>query len=100
MQPPTAKSRSMNQGMPLHGALGEAAHACKSNLLDLGGNRSTQLHMQEAAQLLGEKNTFLDGSWASYPGDLCNLWVEQLIATQDCAILGLSSPVGKNSAIF
>lgn len=47
-----------------------------------------------------EKMEFMDGSWASFPGDLCNFWVEQLIATWDCTIPGLSSPVRKNYIIF
>ena len=62
MQPPTTKSRSLNQGMPLHAALGEAAHACKSIFLGPGGNWSTQLHIQEAAQLLGENAHFRNGA--------------------------------------
>jgi len=52
MQPPSVKSISWNQGMPLHATLGEVVHVFKSVLLGLGGNRSTQLQMQEAAQLL------------------------------------------------
>jgi len=39
--------------MPLHAALGEATHACKSVLLSPEENQSTQLPMQEVAQLLG-----------------------------------------------
>ena len=58
MQPPTTKSRSLNQGMPLHVALGEAAHACKSTFLSPERNQSTQLHMKEATQLLGENVHF------------------------------------------
>jgi hypothetical protein len=83
--------------MPLHAALGEATHACKSVLLSPGGNRSTQLHMQETARLLGEKCTFLAGSWADCPGDLHNFWAEQLTAAQICTNPGLNSLLlGKN----
>lgn len=62
MKPLAAKSRSLNEGMSLHAALGEIAHACKSVFLGLGGNRSTQLHMQEVSQLLGENAHFWKGA--------------------------------------
>ena len=49
MQRLAAKSRSLNQGIPLHAALGEPSHACKLVLFYPKGNQSTQLHMQEVA---------------------------------------------------
>jgi len=48
--------------MPLHAALGEVAHECKSILVSPVGNWSTQLHMQEAAQLLGENAHLWNGA--------------------------------------
>lgn len=62
MQPPAAKSRSLIQGMPLYATMGEASIACKLGLLSPRGNRSTQMHMEKVAQLLGEKYAFLYGS--------------------------------------
>lgn len=53
-----------------------------------------------ACSTAGRKCAFLEGSWADCPGDLRNLWAEQLIVAQDCTILGLSSPAGRNCAIF
>lgn len=47
--------------MSFHAALGGAFHACKSVMLGLRGNRSTQLHMQEPTQLLGENVHFWEG---------------------------------------
>ena len=44
----------------------------------------------------GRKGAFLAGS----PRYLRNIWVEQLIATQICAISGLSSAAGENYTIF
>ena len=44
--------------MPLHADMGDVAHACKFVLLSPGGNHSTQLHMQEATQLLVENAHF------------------------------------------
>jgi len=52
----------MDQGMPLHDASGEVAHVWKSVLLSPKGNQSTQLHMQEATQLLGENAHFWKGA--------------------------------------
>lgn len=60
--------------MPLHAALGEVTHACNYVFLGPEGNISTQLHMQEAAQLLGENAHFWLGSG--------------LTAQKICAILG------------
>ena len=48
----------MNQEMPLHVSLGEVVHACKLVLLGPEGNRSTQLHMQQSAQLGGKNAHF------------------------------------------
>jgi len=48
--------------MSLHDALGEAAHAYKLFFLSHRGNWSTQLHMQEATQLLGENVHFSKGA--------------------------------------
>ena len=48
--------------MPFHATLGEVAHACNSVFLGPRGNRSTQLHMKEAAQLLGENAHFWLGA--------------------------------------
>ena len=62
MQPPTAKHRSLEQGIHLHAALGEVAHACKSIFLGPRGNRSNQLHMQETARLLGKNAHFWLGA--------------------------------------
>lgn len=82
----------MKQGIPLHTALGEVAHACNSVLLSPEGNQSTQLHMQETAR---EKCAFLVGSWDGFPGDLHNFWAEKLTATQICANSRLRALLGK-----
>lgn len=47
-----------------------------------------------------KKCTFLGGSLAGCPEGLCNFWVEQLTAALNCIIFGLSSPAGRNCAIF
>ena len=47
-----------------------------------------------------KKCAFLGGSSASYPQDLRNFLVEQLIVARDCTIFVLSSPAGRNCAIF
>ena len=63
--------------MPLHVALGEAVHTCKFVFLSPEGNQSTQLHMEEAAQLLVENMHF---------------WLESRMAAQQIyAIFGQSS---------
>ena len=67
-------------GLVLEGT-GQLSYTCK-RLLDL------------------RKYAFLAGRWADCLGDLCNFWAEQLTAAQDSAIPRLSSPAGKNCAIF
>jgi len=48
----------------------------------------------------GKFFTFLGGIWADFPEGLHNFWAEQLTATQNCTISGLSIPAGRNCAIF
>lgn len=46
------------------------------------------------------KCAFMGGSWVGCLEGLHILWVEQLTTTQNCTISRLSSPLGRNSAIF
>ena len=42
----------------------------------------------------------MGGRWVGFPEGLCNFWVEQLTATQNYAISGLSSPAGLDCIVF
>ena len=99
MQHPSAQSRSLNQAMPFHAALGEVVYACKFVLLGLGGNWLTQLHMKGTARLLEKKCAFLAGSWVGCRGGLRNFWADKLTAAQIFVNFGLSSSAGENCAI-
>ena len=84
--------------MPFHASLGEVSHACKYILLSLKGNQSTQFHMQETAQMLGENVHFWLGD--GMDAQKIIFWAEQLTAAQILPNSGLSNPTTKDFTIF
>jgi len=74
MQAPATKSRSLNQGMPLHAAMGEEVHACKLAFI-----------MMELVSLTAHATVY------SAKGKNVHFWEGAGLASQrDCAISGQS----------
>jgi len=80
----------MNQGMPFNAALGEAAHACKLVLFDLGGTDklnctyNSLLNWEEKMCISGRETSWLPRGIAQFLSrsahcylELHNFWADQ-----------------------